>query len=608
MVCTKKHQWQLDQVMRDVWLALHQDLSPYIGDSYADAAQALRVSDYAAYRLCSKSYSPYFGKPFQVKIRCQLNGFLDRYIFASDHMTDQEREDATLESIMSDEKRISAFRSFPELGFRVIQRARLIIKEILGEYDVEEHMQSCRFGRRAALKTPFQKSYLCEKLLRRPLTGAANHNSWFKDYVSTDPLLGEVLKERDDKTFQNCDYMIQSFVPKTWKKLRGILPNGQTGVFYTFGLGAMLTARLKEAGLNIKTLQRKHRRLARWASKTRKLTTADLRAASNSITIQHIMMLFPRKWAAALKFGRVSKIYYSNDRKAWYKTHTFAGMGNGFTFPLQTLVFYSLVKAISSLLGRPSFVSVYGDDLIYSSWLHKYVAQIFPMLGFNLNMDKTFCESDFRESCGGDYYRGYDVRPSKPEGQAEKLHPRAFLARLYQLRNSLLARWKPYEIPAAIYTLSRYMYCETFLLHVVPPTDPDYSGLKVHHPREVQDDWLQPVRKPRRRLVTDKLGTFFEWHYYRLTTVDKPHKVVSQKPYLWDELRALEQKEDETPCPYSDRRPKLRVMTAKKYYNLTGKSINWRHPMKLIATVACKGSSYYTDDSTAICNWPAQAG
>lgn len=597
-----KHPWMMDQVMRDVWLALHRDLSPYIGDSYDAARKALQCGDIAGYRSERKSYSPFFGNPYNVKVRCQLNGFLDRYIFANDSLSDSERRKTTLKKMMDDEKRISTYREYPVLAQRVLQRARSIIAEILGPYDEEEHMQSCRFGRRAALKVPFDKSYLCEKLVRLPMTGSRDHIAWFKRYTLTDPLLRSVLKERKDKTFLECDFMFQSFVPKSFDKLRGILPNGQLGVFYTFGLGAMLTKRLLNIGLDIRKLQKRHRALAKRASVTRKLTTADLRAASNSITVQHIMHLFPREWCNALRLGRVDKIYL--DKKEWYKTHTFAGMGNGFTFPLQTLVFYSLIKAIAALLNKNCFVSVYGDDLIYSSWLHQYVERIFPMLGFVLNKDKTFCDSDFRESCGGDYYRGIDVRPAKPEGQAQRMHSLHFLSKLYQLRNSLLARWDAVEIPSTMHVLLRYICNETWSIHVVPPDSPEDSGVRVEHPHQIRK-WPWYIRK-HVPMWAPYAGDNGVWFYQRLIASSLPYKVASQSPYLWDELRAKEQKEDELPCPFTEKRPKLRVMSAKKYYRLTGEKINWRHSQKLLATVSRKGSVLVKDDEAAILSWPIQ--
>jgi hypothetical protein len=96
-------------------------------------------------------------------------------------------------------------------------------------------------------------------------------------------------------------------------------------------------------------------------------------------------------------------------------------MGNGFTFELETAVFLAVILAVRNLraIGDPSWGSsrpgedifVYGDDIIIPTELASDVVSALSYCGFSINKDKSFVDGRFRESCGGDYFEGVDVRP-----------------------------------------------------------------------------------------------------------------------------------------------------------------------------------------------------
>jgi hypothetical protein len=83
-------------------------------------------------------------------------------------------------------------------------------------------------------------------------------------------------------------------------------------------------------------------------------------------------------------------------------------MGNGYTFELETLIFYALVRAVC---GKEGTVSVYGDDLIYPSRFVGPVRELLAFCGFETNVEKSFSTGNFRESCGGHYFKGHSVTP-----------------------------------------------------------------------------------------------------------------------------------------------------------------------------------------------------
>jgi len=137
-------------------------------------------------------------------------------------------------------------------------------------------------------------------------------------------------------------------------------------------------------------------------------------------------------------------------------------MGNGFTFELETAVFLSIILAVRNLravrepleaLVEPGKdVYVYGDDLIIPTDYAQDVISALTYCGFSINKEKSFTEGHFRESCGGDYFKGVDVRPyfmkkypTEPQdwiGIANGIRRMAvFTDDLYPLRGALLRPW-----------------------------------------------------------------------------------------------------------------------------------------------------------------------
>lgn len=87
-------------------------------------------------------------------------------------------------------------------------------------------------------------------------------------------------------------------------------------------------------------------------------------------------------------------------------------MGNGYTFELESAIFYCVALATCEFLGLPTEdVSVYGDDIIVPTQAAYQLKEILNELGFTLNQEKSFTSGPFRESCGADFFYGVNVRP-----------------------------------------------------------------------------------------------------------------------------------------------------------------------------------------------------
>lgn len=466
--------------------------------------------------------------PYFLKAQLQLGLLFKRYRFKHDVFTDDELLSAAKEKFLATQQRIAEPFVNDEIVFRVLQRARSLAKGILGEYNLEEHYSLCRFGKRACFGHTFRESYLDSKLCG-PLTGSTEHIAWFRQYLLSDPILSDVIEKCAPKgkpIYEVCDTLKLSFVPKSWKSLRTIKPNTLLGSFYTYGLGRVIQDRLLHAGLDINRLQEKHKRLAQRNSITRALATADLSAASDSITSEMLRKILPLPWFRAVVFGRTSHVIVDGVRQQLFSVAT---MGDGHTFPLQTLVFYCLLKAIGDLLGRRTYVSVYGDDLIYPAWLHKYVTVIFPKLHLQLNLEKTYAHTHYRESCGGDYHHGVDVRPFSIEGGNQLFTARQYTEFLYKLLNGLARRWDPVEIPETWNMLLEEVILSYGSIFQVPPSFPDGAGLKV----------ASPLRGfPYEPVIYSKSSC--AWVFSYLHTYSDHRVVKAQYPYYWDTLRNSE--------------------------------------------------------------------
>lgn len=201
-------------------------------------------------------------------------------------------------------------------------------------------------------------------------------------------------------------------VPKDSKKNRGICVEPSLNVAYQLALGSYIRERLLDvAGIDISgklglTAQDYHRSLARLGSITGSLATLDLSNASDTVAYQVVKLLLPKAWFDVLKELRSPSTFIDGN---WVKLQKFSSMGNGFTFELETLIFWALARTVSP----QGVVSSYGDDIILPTCASGSLRGFLKLLGFEVNAAKSFTDENhpFRESCGGDYFKGEWVRP-----------------------------------------------------------------------------------------------------------------------------------------------------------------------------------------------------
>lgn len=201
------------------------------------------------------------------------------------------------------------------------------------------------------------------------------------------------------------------FVVKNYKTKRPIVIGPSLTGMAQRAVGSVIKRCLLSVGVDLYKGQTRNRLRARNASLTGDDGTVDLTLASDSIAYMLPLILFPEDWVELLDTLRDDRVKLGSQV---IQLEKFSSMGNGYTFELESLLFYAITYGIARLMDIPfdrNTILVYGDDIIAPPDLCKGIFKYFPLFGFRINEQKSFLEGPFRESCGGDYVLGVDVRP-----------------------------------------------------------------------------------------------------------------------------------------------------------------------------------------------------
>jgi hypothetical protein len=199
-----------------------------------------------------------------------------------------------------------------------------------------------------------------------------------------------------------------TFVPKNAKTTRPIVVEPCLNGFWQLSVGSYLKGRLALYGIDLKD-QERNRRLSRKGSMDGSLATVDLSSASDTLSWGLVSTLLPSDWLDLLASLRTGSVAY---RGVAIEQEKFSSMGNGFTFELESAIFYSAALACVQYLGlEESDIGVFGDDIILPTEAYALFSEFLSFCGFTVNTEKSFWEGKFRESCGADWLDGNDVRP-----------------------------------------------------------------------------------------------------------------------------------------------------------------------------------------------------
>lgn len=223
--------------------------------------------------------------------------------------------------------------------------------------------------------------------------------------------------------FQDCieiaDFDKVDFVPKDARTDRPIGIGASLNMYLQLGVKEYIQSRLATFGIDLSD-QSRNQSLAYQGSRyaflgadpnPSQFSTIDLASASDTISIGIVQLLLPTEWFAFLDDLRHKSSVVDGTERVLNK---FCAMGNGFTFPLESLIFWAVAKATILDDGaqcKREDIAVYGDDIIVRYKHAAIVIQALQWAGFSVNSEKSFLAGWFKESCGADYFRGKDVRP-----------------------------------------------------------------------------------------------------------------------------------------------------------------------------------------------------
>lgn len=227
------------------------------------------------------------------------------------------------------------------------------------------------------------------------------------DYLRASPRLAQLFLSQK-RAVEIVDGDRVSFVPKNWDVDRVIAVQPSWNVFLQKGVEFALRHKLKTVGIDLRDQSLNHVPAA-IGSIDGTYCTVDLSNASDTISTSVVEMFLPADWFCFMDALRAKKFTIDGE---WHEYEKFSAMGNAFTFPLETLIFYSICKAVASYHGvESSMLQVYGDDIVVPSVCYPLLCEVLLYAGFEPNRSKSFMFGPFRETCGCDFVNGVDVRP-----------------------------------------------------------------------------------------------------------------------------------------------------------------------------------------------------
>jgi len=197
-------------------------------------------------------------------------------------------------------------------------------------------------------------------------------------------------------------------VPKKTDIDRVACKEPEINMFMQRCVGDHIRSKLRRRGINLND-QSINADLAKNALRTNS-ATIDLSSASDTITKQLVITLLPFEWYSLLDDLRSHSVEMPYG-KGSHDLEMFSSMGNGFTFELESLIFWALTRSVCYFSGIKGKVSVYGDDIICPTAVAPRLARIFNYFGFTVNMKKSAWTGGFRESCGEHYLLGRNITP-----------------------------------------------------------------------------------------------------------------------------------------------------------------------------------------------------
>lgn len=426
----------------------------------------------------------------------------------------------------------------------IAYKARKLIAQVLGKLHVPALVDLASFGpgltngvegcHRSAGETTYFFKYTddlsatkeCLPFARYMVSKDRQWSDLYWEKYSAVLRPGRTLIENEVAVLTRCCQSVKgnriTFVPKDRSTHRTIAIEPGGNVALQLGVGKHIRSRLGPFGVSLND-QTKNQRMAREGSvegadnDPNQLCTIDLEMASDTLSIEAVKDLLPPEWFDYLYCLR-SHCGTIDDRLIEYEK--FSSMGNGYTFELESLVFYALSASVMKHLGfrgrTHSDLAVFGDDIVIRQ---PYVAMLIEVLewyGFTVNAEKSFTSGPFKESCGKDFYFGHDVRPFFLRRKIRSIRDLQFVA------NSLMYK-------SIVNATPLYWECYRLIFETIPKHFRLYGPLHLTfidrgNPRH-RRLWEKLPFYEREKVLTDQLegclrvpfSFAFEGGHYRLS-------------------------------------------------------------------------------------------
>lgn len=239
-----------------------------------------------------------------------------------------------------------------------------------------------------------------------------------------------------------------TFVPKDYKSMRSICMEPVEKQFFQQGYRVFVEECISQSAWS-KFIdfsdQKLNQEASEFGSKTGLVDTLDLSAASDRLSWELVLAIFPRNWLSYMHVTRSTKVKLPDGSVR--PIRKYAPMGSSLCFPTQSLVYAAIVLTLYiaqaygrdwekddlsdipitedtlSQVMRPRYTTTdlrnrfqpfraYGDDIILDCRVSSRAVGALEYFGFKVNVGKSFFGSHpFRESCGAHHLYGRDVTP-----------------------------------------------------------------------------------------------------------------------------------------------------------------------------------------------------
>lgn len=246
--------------------------------------------------------------------------------------------------------------------------------------------------------------------------------TWYSDFDSVDAVFGEAGPLQDRKDLDRVS--ILHFVPKDARGPRLISIESSRMMYIQQGQRRVIedaAVKYSKGHVNFRD-QTVNADLALSASLKGDFATLDMKDASDRVSLALAGYLLPAHVLKPLLATRSTHTMTKPDAPApaFIKLRKFAPMGSAVCFPVESIIFWALSVACVQVLHPTNeledsmrLVYVFGDDLIVPSCDAEYIMHHMEQFSLLFNQSKCYLRGPFRESCGCDAFKGFDVTPIK---------------------------------------------------------------------------------------------------------------------------------------------------------------------------------------------------